>query len=401
MSSRLSLIRLTRSICCARLSCGAVCDCSRRRLERIKEDGIRFRVLTTTYIGGTEREALDRLVRDYGAEVRVQYDPARTRLHAKAWLFRRHTGFDTAYVGSSNLSTSALLDGVEWNVRLSNRTTPSLLQKFEATFDTYWSSAEFERYDPDLDRDRIDDALLEASGRRTADRITLSLVWPGGPSLPVPAGDAGRYRGRTGRPRSAPQSRGGRDRHGQDRRRGLGLSAPKHCSRCEVPVAAIRRSSEGDPRAIATDLPRGPGGPVLRRAYVGSARPERWQHVFASVQSLTAYGVDKIPADAYEIVVIDEFHHAEAKTYRRIIDHLKPRELLGLTATPERTDGTDVRAFFDGRTAVELRLWEALGADLLCPFHYFAVSDGTDLRAVKWSRGRYDDDRAVEHLHCE
>ena len=131
--------------------------------------------------------------------------------------------------------------------------------------------------------------------------------------------------------------------------------------------------------------------PGFGELYVGGARPERWRHVFASVQSLTAYGVDKIPADAYEVVVIDEFHHAEAKTYRRIIDHLTPRELLGLTATPERADGTDVRSFFDGRTAVELRLWDALGADLLCPFHYFAVADGTDLRAVSWSEGRYDE----------
>ena len=98
-----------------------------------------------------------------------------------------------------------------------------------------------------------------------------------------------------------------------------------------------------------------------------------------------------MPADAYEVVVIDEFHHAEARTYRRIIDHLAPRELLGLTATPERADGTDVRAFFGGRTAAELRLWDALGADLLCPFHYFTVADGTDLRQVTWSRGRYDE----------
>ncbi|MCV0384790.1 MAG: DEAD/DEAH box helicase, partial [Erythrobacter sp.] len=89
--------------------------------------------------------------------------------------------------------------------------------------------------------------------------------------------------------------------------------------------------------------------------------------------------------------MIDEFHHAEARTYRKIIDHLQPRELLGLTATPERSDGTDVRSFFDGRTAVELRLWDALGADLLCPFHYFAVADGTDLTAITWSRGRYDE----------
>ena len=101
--------------------------------------------------------------------------------------------------------------------------------------------------------------------------------------------------------------------------------------------------------------------------------------------------MDNIPADAYDVVVIDEFHHAQAATYRRLIDHLAPRELVGLTATPERADGVDVRAYFDGRTAAELRLWEALSADLLCPFHYFGVADGTDLRSVTWRQGRYDD----------
>jgi superfamily II DNA or RNA helicase/HKD family nuclease len=360
-------------------------------LERLREDGIRFRVLTTTYIAGTEREALDRLVRDYGAEVRVQYDPARTRLHAKAWLFRRQTGFDTAYVGSSNLSTSALLDGVEWNVRLSNRTTPSLLQKFEATFDTYWSSAEFERYDPDLDRDRIDDALLAASGRRTTDRITLSLS--GLEVRPYPFQQE---------MLDAIEA----ERVVHDRHRNLVVAAT---GTGKTVVAALdyrrlRAEAGGAYPSLLFVAHRKEileqslrtyrevlGDPSFGELYVGSARPERWRHVFASVQSLTAYGVDKIPADAYEIVVIDEFHHAEARTYRRIIDHLASRELLGLTATPERADGTDVRAFFDGRTAVELRLWEALGADLLCPFHYFAVSDGTDLRSVKWSRGRYDE----------
>ena len=84
-----------------------------------------LRVITTTYIGATERRALDQLVREFGAEVQIQYDAQRTRLHAKAWLLRRNTGFDTAFVGSSNLSKSALLDGVEWNVRLSGSRPPS------------------------------------------------------------------------------------------------------------------------------------------------------------------------------------------------------------------------------------------------------------------------------------
>jgi hypothetical protein len=91
------------------------------------------------------------------------------------------------------------------------------------------------------------------------------------------------------------------------------------------------------------------------------------------------------------VIVIDEFHHAAAATYRAILDHLRPDELLGLTATPERADGVNVTSFFDGRTATELRLWDALGQDLLCPFHYFGVADGIDLSQVEWKRGRYDE----------
>jgi HKD family nuclease len=91
------------------------------QLRAMWESGVPLRVITTTYMGATERAALDRLVRDFGAQVKVQYDAQRTRLHAKAWLFRRNTGFDTAYVGSSNLSRAAMLDGVEWNVAHPNR----------------------------------------------------------------------------------------------------------------------------------------------------------------------------------------------------------------------------------------------------------------------------------------
>lgn len=90
------------------------------------------------------------------------------------------------------------------------------------------------------------------------------------------------------------------------------------------------------------------------------------------------------------MVVIDEFHHAEAVSYRRLLDHIEPVELLGLTATPERADGVDVRQFFDGRVAAELRLWDALEQNLLCPFHYFGIYDDTDLQAMEWKRGRYD-----------
>jgi HKD family nuclease len=105
-----------------------------------------LRILTTAYCGATDRRVLDELC-DLGAEIRVSYDTRRTRLHAKAWLFQRETGFHTAYVGSSNLSAPALTDGLEWNVRLSSVESDKVLEKFRKTFESYWQDGEFEPYD--------------------------------------------------------------------------------------------------------------------------------------------------------------------------------------------------------------------------------------------------------------
>lgn len=358
-------------------------------LARLKERGSPLRVITTTYMGATERRALDRLIREFGAEVRIQYDAQRTRLHAKAWMFRRATGFDTGYVGSSNLSRAALLDGVEWNVRLSKVATPTLLEKFRATFDTYWNDAAFESYDPDLDADRLDDALNEAAGRTAHDRVTVSLS-----GLEVRPYT---YQQEMLDALAAERSVHGRHRNLLVAATGTGktviaaLDYRDHCQGADRPsllfVAHRKEILEQSLRTYREVLADGDFGEL----YVGGTRPERWKHVFASVQSLSSQGIDTMPPDAFEIVVIDEFHHAAAPTYRRIIDHLTPRELLGLTATPERADGTHVKDLFDGRIAAELRLWDALGADLLCPFHYFAVADGTDLRGVTWTRGKYDE----------
>ncbi|MCU0699000.1 MAG: phospholipase D-like domain-containing protein, partial [Myxococcaceae bacterium] len=107
----------------------------RRFLERRPGQ---LRVLTTTYMGASEEEAIEGLLA-LGAQLKVSYDTRRTRLHAKAWLFHRETGFSTALVGSSNLSAAAMLDGCEWNVRLSNVDNGPILSKFVTTFEQYWA----------------------------------------------------------------------------------------------------------------------------------------------------------------------------------------------------------------------------------------------------------------------
>jgi superfamily II DNA or RNA helicase len=323
----------------------------------------------------------------------VQYDALRTRLHAKAWLFQRNTEFDTAYVGSSNLSRSALLDGVEWNVRLSHVATPNLLEKFRATFETYWNDRTFETYNPDdqTHRDRLDDALAEASGARSSGRVTISLS--NLEVTPYP------YQERMLEDLQAERIVHGRKRNLIVAATGTGktvvaaldyrrLCSPDLRDRPRLLFVAHRREIlEQSQRTYQEAL----GDASFGELYVAGARPERWEHVFASVQSLTSYGVERIPPGAFDVVVIDEFHHAAAATYKKILDRLTPEQLLGLTATPERADGSDVRSFFDGRIASELRLWDALGQELLCPFHYFGIADGVDLSHIAWKRGRYDD----------
>jgi hypothetical protein len=120
--------------------------------------------------------------------------------------------------------------------------------------------------------------------------------------------------------------------------------------------------------------------------------------IFASIQSLTATGLEHLEPDHFDIVIVDEFHHAGAATYRRLLEHLRPVELLGLTATPERSDGLPVLDWFEGRIAAELRLWDAVDQHRLVPFAYYGVHDGLDLRAVPWRRGRGYDVEGLSNL---
>ena len=110
------------------------------------EAGRPIRFLTTTYTGTTEARALDELA-GAGAEVRLSYDTSSTRLHAKAWLFHRASGFSTAYIGSSNLTHSAQVTGLEWNVRVSGARNPAVVEKVAAVFESYWSGGDFVPYE--------------------------------------------------------------------------------------------------------------------------------------------------------------------------------------------------------------------------------------------------------------
>ncbi|MFY9337544.1 MAG: DUF3427 domain-containing protein, partial [Mycobacterium sp.] len=133
--------------------------------------------------------------------------------------------------------------------------------------------------------------------------------------------------------------------------------------------------------------------------WIGGARPQHFEHVFASVQSLNAANLEDLAADHFDVVIVDEFHHAAAPSYRKLLDHVAPRELLGLTATPERSDDLSILHWFDNRIAAELRLWDAIDQQRLCPFMYFGIHDGLDLTDIPWRRGQGYDVHALSTLY--
>src|SRR5439155_25142079 len=131
-----------------------------------------LRLVTTTYTNSTELRALDELS-SLGAEIKISYDTASTRLHAKAWLFRRKSGYSTAYIGSSNLTHSAMVTGLEWNVRVSGVRNPDVVAKMIAVFDSYWASGDFVAFDRDQFLSRTEQAESQHTLRLSPIEIVL------------------------------------------------------------------------------------------------------------------------------------------------------------------------------------------------------------------------------------
>lgn len=349
--------------------------------------GRRLRILTTTYTDSTEAAALEQL-REIDAEVRVSYDLTSTRLHAKAWMFRRNTGLSTAYVGSSNLTHSAQVTGLEWNVRLSNVRNATVLDKFAAVFDSYWESGEFLPYSteefaeerrragrrdlgpnvvlsplelrPEPFQERLLE-LIEVSRQQGHHRNLLVSATGTGKTV-MAAIDYARLRERL------PRSR---------------LLFVAHREEILDQSVATFRYALRDA--------------TFGEKWVGGSRPTDFEHVFASIQSLHASALAALPPDHFDVVIVDEFHHAAAKSYERMLNHVEPAQLLGLTATPERSDGLPILHWFDDRVAAELRLWDAIDQQHLSPFLYFGIHDGMDLTEIPWRRGiGYDIDALSE-----
>ncbi len=359
-------------------------DDLRQLVTRWGRTGPRLRVITTSYMGATDPKAIDALAELPNTEIRISYDTKRTRLHAKAYLFHRETSFGSAYVGSANLSNAALSEGLEWTTKISQYELPYLWNRITATFETYWQDDEFQPYRGDAP-DRLRKAIHHerASASEPESAVTFDL-------RPYP------FQEEILDVLAAEREVQQKQRHLIVAATGTGktmIAAFDYARICRslgrkpslLFVAhreEILRQALGSFRGVLRDQNFGD-------LLIGGHDPDQDTHLFCSIQSYNSRDLSKRSAEEFEYIVVDEFHHAAAPSYRQLLDHVQPRILLGLTATPERSDQLDILHWFGGRTSAEIRLPDAINRRLLCPFQYFGVSDAVDLDGLTWQRGGY------------
>jgi superfamily II DNA or RNA helicase len=364
-------------------------------LEEFTNSGRKLRIITTTYMGATDVKAVELLSRLKNTEIKVSYNTDHERLHAKAYLFLRNSGFDTGYIGSSNLSRSALTNGLEWNLKVTTREVGHIINKFQKTFDTYWEDKEFEYYRPELDKDRLQKAIRN-EGTGNASTITTFFDLK-----PYPY-------------QQEILTQLATERILHERFRNL-LVAATGTGKTVISAFDYKRFKDANPRARLLFIAHKKEIlHVLRDAnfgqlWVDGLEPTGYEVIFAAIQTLNKRIASlELSANFYDFIIIDEVHHISADSYRPALLKFSPKILLGLTATPERMDGGNILADFCNVIAAEIRLPEAMNRKLLCPFQYFAVSDSVDLDQLNWSGGKYEikeltrvytaDDRRVNEI---
>jgi superfamily II DNA or RNA helicase/diadenosine tetraphosphate (Ap4A) HIT family hydrolase len=349
--------------------------------------GGRIRMVTGDYLGVTQPEALLRLM-DLQGDIRLRvFQSGGRSFHPKAYLITGPEGEGTAYIGSSNLSGSALKGGIEWNYRVVNSRQARDFAEVAAAFEALYGDPRCREVDPEWVREYAERRRPPTGGE----------VLPPEPPLPVP--QPHRYQ------REALEAlEETRDRGNTAGlvvlATGLGktwLSAFDSNRPGFDRVLFVAHREEILAQAMRTFRAIRPAA-VLGR-YTGKEKSPSADVLFASIQTLgRLQHLSRFDPREFDYVIVDEFHHAAAGTYRRLIGYLEPRFLLGLTATPERTDGGDLLSLCGDNLVYRRDVPDGIRQGLLCPYRYFGVPDEVDYANIPWRNSRFDEEELTNRL---
>ena len=364
-------------------------------LRKFTEGGGSLRVITTTYTGATDSKAVEELASLPNTEVRICYDTQSTRMHAKTYIFIRDTGYSTAYIGSSNLSRAAITKGLEWNVKITEADQPDTMRKVQASFDSYWHDERFEQYHAGSEEDekRLRDALeYDRSGGKgkisSASGNNCQAIFTIRPyafqQQILDALQAERVLRHHNHNLIVAATGTGKTVIAAFDYKEFCRTHKVHRLLFVAHREELLLQAQGTFQGILQD-------PNFGQILDGTHTPDSPDELFATIQSINSQKLwDRLKPDYYQYIVVDEYHHAAAASYQKLLGYFNPEILLGLTATPERMDGKSILDLFDGQYAAEIRLPEAIDRGLLCSFQYFGVTDTVDLDKFRWVRGGYE-----------
>ena len=344
--------------------------------------GGRVRIVTGDYLGLSDPDALLRLLDlGEGADIRV-YESIGTSFHPKSYIIHDGEGTGAAFVGSSNLSQSALTSGVEWNFRVVTSRDGAGFRDVCAEFETLFAH----RKTRSLNAEWVE--RYRARRHPAAPSITgvpaeIAVLPPLPNSVQREALSCLAETRASGNPAGLVVLATGLGKtwlSAFDTEQAQGRRVLFVAHRDEILDQAMRTYRTLRPRAVLGK-------------YTGTEKSADADVLFASVQTLgRRTHLDRFASDHFDYVVIDEFHHASARTYRRLLDHFTPTFLLGLTATPERSDGADLLSLCGGNLVYRCDLPEGVRRELLAPFDYYGVPDEVDYENIPWRSNRFDEE---------
>ena len=366
-------------------------------LTEALERGANLRVLTGDYLGITDPDALVKLLdlkERAGNLVNLRVfnttsaSPQLSRaFHPKAYIFTRRDGSGAAFVGSSNLSRSALADGVEWNYQIVESRDAAGFRAICSAYERLFTDSSTSELDPNwIERYRLRQPTLQRT-TKFGDELSIEMPEELTPQAPTP------HEIQLEALQKLQQARtGGANKGLVVLATGLGktwLSAFDSVNFDRVLFVAHREEILN--QALETFRKIRPG--QYLGTYHGTDRHPKAKAVFASIQTLSRPNhLQQFSSEDFDYIVVDEFHHASAATYRRLLQYFRPKFLLGLTATPERSDGSDLLDLCDGNLIYRCDLPEGIRRGLLCPFRYFGVPDEVDYTNIPWRSTKFDEE---------